>query len=142
MSERRLEREFRREVGEEVELLAEGTDRFRVFTPFWFDDSDGFVVVLRRDEGRWFLTDEGNTFFHLSDEFEESALRRGGGYRVVAAALTRFGVEDRDGELRLEVPEDRPAEALRSFVGAIGRVAEVAGRSWSRFPAAGPGDLA
>ncbi len=124
-----------------MELRAEGADRFRVFTPFRFDDGDGFVVVLRRDEGRWFLTDEGNSFLHLSDEFEESALR-GGGCRVVAVALTRFGVEDRDGELRPEIPEDRPAEALRSFVGAIGRVAEIAGRSWARFPAAGPGDLA
>lgn len=140
MSERRLEREFRQAFGEGVELVAEGADRFRVFTPFRFDDGDGFGVVLRREEGRWFLTDEGNTFFHLGDEFEESALRGGDGYRVAAAALTRFRVEDRGGELRLEIPEDRPAEALRSFVGAIGKVAEIAGRSWTRLPAAGPGD--
>lgn len=64
MCEQRLEREFRQVVGESVELLAEGADRFRVFTPFRFADGDCFVVVLRRQEGRWFLTDEGHTFFH------------------------------------------------------------------------------
>lgn len=138
----------RQVVGESVELLAEGADRFRVLTPFGFDDGDCFVVVLRRQEGRWFLTDEGHPFFHRSDEFEESDLRSGSGARRIAAALARFGVEDRGGEFRLEIPERRSGEALRTFVGAIGvvgvigAVAEIAGRSWARFPAARPADTA
>lgn len=98
VGERRLEREFRQVVGESVELLTEGADRFRVLTPFGFDDGDCFVVVLRRQEGRWFLTDEGHPFFHRSDEFEESDLRSGSGARRIAAVPARFGVEDR-GEL-------------------------------------------
>lgn len=125
MPDPRVDREFRRQVGESVDLLAEGTDRWKVFTPFHFDDGDHFVVILKRDGDRWYLTDEAHTFMHLSYQFEERDLQSGTRQKIIAAVLSRFGVEDRDGELRLGISGARYGEALFSFVQAIHKISDV-----------------
>lgn len=125
MPEERVEREFRRQVGESVALLAEGKDRWQVFTPFHFDDGDHFVVVLKREGDRWYLTDEAHTFLHLSHQFEERDLRSGTRQKIIEAVLSRFGVRDRDGELLLEVTDARYGDALFSFVQALHKIGDV-----------------
>jgi len=57
-----IERDFKRAVCESVRLVPEGLDRFRVFTPFMFDDGDHLAIVLKRQRDGWALTDEGHTF--------------------------------------------------------------------------------
>ena len=61
-----ISRAFRRKVSAEVRIERDGLDRYVVYTPFSFDDGDHYVVVLKKESGKWTLTDEGHTFMHLS----------------------------------------------------------------------------
>jgi len=65
MSMGTIERDFREKVCAQIRLMLEGVQRFRVFTPFLFDDGDHLVIVLRREHDRWLLSDEGHTYMHL-----------------------------------------------------------------------------
>ena len=47
-----IERDFREKVCAEIRLLDEGVDRYRVFTPFQFDDGDHLAIVLKREDHR------------------------------------------------------------------------------------------
>jgi hypothetical protein len=49
-----------------VRLVSEGTDWYRVFSPFMFPDGDHVVLVLKREESGWVLSDERHTMMHLS----------------------------------------------------------------------------
>ena len=48
MSMETIARDFHEKVSAKVRLTAEGIDRFRVFTPFLFEDGDHLSVVLKR----------------------------------------------------------------------------------------------
>jgi len=114
-----IELDFRRQVCESVRIESEGVDRFRVFTPFMLQDGDHLAVLLRRENGRWVLADEGHTFMHLTYDLDEEDLRHGTRAKLIDTALSAFSVEDRDGELVLPIPEDRYGDALYSFVQAL-----------------------
>ena len=96
-----IETAFRRTVGESVRVTNEGVNRYRVFTPFLFEDGDHLAVVLRREDNRWVLSDEGHTYMHLTYDLDERDLQRGNRQKIISNALSVFSVEDRDGELRL-----------------------------------------
>ena len=110
-----IERDFRESVSAQIRLHPEGLDRFRVFTPFLFEDGDHLVIVLKKEWGKWVLSDEAHTFMHLS------GTRR----KIIATALSMFEVEDRNGELVLHVPDGRYGDALYSFIQALLRIAYV-----------------
>ena len=44
-----IERDFHEKVSAKVRLVAEGVGRFRVSTPFLFEDGDHLVIVLKRE---------------------------------------------------------------------------------------------
>lgn len=125
MSTETIEREFRDKLSIEIQLVPEGTRRFRVSTPFRFDDGDHLNVVLKRDNGRWVLSDEGHTFMHLTYEMEERGLQQGTRQKIISNALSVFSVEDRDGELVLPVEQQRYGDALYSFVQALLKITDV-----------------
>jgi hypothetical protein len=120
-----IERDFRQKVCEQVHLAAEGLDRFRVFTPFRFEDGDHLAIVLKRENGGWVLTDEGHTYMHLTYDLEERDLQRGTRQKIIANALSAFRVEDREGELVLSIPEQRYGDALYSYVQALLKISDV-----------------
>ena len=116
---------FREKVCNEIHVTSEGVDRYRVVTPFEFDDGDGIVVVLKRTGSEWQLTDEAHTFMRLTYDMDETDLFRGTRQKLIANALDMSCVEDRDGELVLAVPDERFGDALFSFVQAILRISDV-----------------
>lgn len=120
-----IQSDFRRKVGESIRLAEEGVDRYRVFTPFLFEDGDHLAIVIRREGDRWVLTDEGHTFMHLTYDLDEKDLQRGNRQKIITNALSVYTVEDQDGELRLNVPEERYGDALFSFVQALLKVSDV-----------------
>lgn len=120
-----IERDFREKVGRKVRINAEGLNRFRVFTPFLFDDGDHLCIVLRNEGGRWTLSDEGHTFMHLTYEIDERSLQQGTRSKIITTALASFGVEDSDGELRIKVPDEQFGDALFAFVQALLRISDV-----------------
>lgn len=120
-----IERDFREKVSRKIRLAPEGVDRYRVFTPFLFEDGDHLAIVLKRRNGGWVLSDEAHTFMHLTYDIDERDLQRGTRQKVITSALSSFRVEERDGELVLPVPDDRYGDALYSFVQALLKIADV-----------------
>src|SRR5690348_13993230 len=120
-----IENDFRSQVSGQIELQAEGQGRFLVFTPFQFTDGDHFGIVLKRESGKWILTDEASTLMHLSYSIDDEALSSGNRSEIISSALSRFYVENRNGELVLPVEDERFGEALFSFVQALTNVSDV-----------------
>lgn len=120
-----IEREFHEKVSAKVRMLAEGLDRFRVFTPFLFEDGDHLAIVLRKEGGDWLLSDEAHTFMQLTYDIDEKDLQRGNRQKIITNALSTFRVEDRDGELVLVVQDARYGDALYSFIQALLKVSDV-----------------
>ncbi len=125
MKKEQIEHDLRAKVSDEISLEDEGLGRYRVMTPFMFDDGDHFAIVLRREGRNWTLTDEGHTYMHLTYDIEDKDLQRGTRQKVITNALSMFSVEDLDGELLLKVHDDRYGDALYSFVQALVKISDV-----------------
>lgn len=120
-----MEADFRRKVGESVRISSEGVNRYRVFTPFLFEDGDHLAVVLKHENGGWVLSDEGHTYMHLTYDLDEKDLHRGNRQKIISNALSMFSVEDREGELRFLVPEGQYGDTLFSFLQALHKISDV-----------------
>ncbi len=125
MSFSAIEKDFQAKVSEKVRLAAEGLDRYRVLTPFRFDDGDHLAIVLKRDGEGWVLSDEAHTYMHLTYDMDERDLHRGTRQTIISNALSVFEIEDREGELVLGVPGERYGDALYSFVQALLKISDV-----------------
>ena len=125
MSLQTIEADFRRKVGERIRLAGEGVNRYRVFTPFLFEDGDHLAVVLKREANDWVLSDKGHTYMHLTYDLEEKDLQRGSRQKIISNALSVFSVQDCDGELRLVIPQEQYGDALFSFVQALLKITDV-----------------
>jgi len=120
-----VERDFKKKVCEKVRLAGEGVDRYRVFTPFLFEDGDHLAIILRREKSTWVLSDEGHTYMHLTYDLDEKDLQRGTRQKVITNVLSMFRVEDREGELLLRVIDSQFGDALYSFIQALMKVTDV-----------------
>ena len=120
-----IERDFKQKVCENLRLTSEGVDRYRVFTPFLFEDGDHLAIVLKREQGRWILSDEGHTYMHLTYDLDEKDLQRGTRQKIITSALSAFSVNDRNGELTLGIQDNQYGDALYSFVQALLKISDV-----------------
>jgi hypothetical protein len=62
---------------------------------------------------------------HLTYELDEKSLQQGTRNKIITSALGGFGVEDAEGELRLNIPNERLGDALFAFVQALLQVTDV-----------------
>jgi hypothetical protein len=120
-----IEQDFKQKVCESLRLTSEGVDRYRVFTPFLFEDGDHLAIVLKREQGRWILSDEGHTYMHLTYDLDEKDLQRGTRQKIITSALSAFSVNDRNGELTLGIQDNHYGDALYSFVQALLKISDV-----------------
>jgi hypothetical protein len=120
-----IEKSFREKVCAKVRIVLEGDGRFRVFTPFLFEDGDHLAIVLKKRENTWVLSDEGHTYMHLTYDLDEKDFQKGTRQKIISSALSAFRVEDRDGELIARVVEDHFGDALYNFVQALLKVTDV-----------------
>ena len=120
-----IERDFREKVCAKIRLVSEGLERFRVFTPFLWEDGDHLVVILKREDSHWILTDEGHTYMHLTYDMDERDLQRGTRQRIITNVLSAFRIEDRQGELILKIEDNRYGDALYSFIQALLKITDV-----------------
>lgn len=118
-------KDFRRKVCEQLRLSQEGENRFRVFTPFLFEDGDHLAIVLKREREHWMLSDEGHTYMHLTYDLDEKDLRVGTRQKIITNALSAFSVTDREGELLTPVRDEQYGDALYSFVQALLKISDV-----------------
>src|SRR4030065_2446531 len=107
-----IERDFKEKVFEKLRLAAEGVNRYRVFTPFMFEDGDHLSIVLKRENGKWVLSDEGHTYMHFTYDLDEKDLQRGTRQKIISNALSMFSVQDQEGELVIPIKDDRYGDAL------------------------------
>lgn len=120
-----IERDFKSKVCEKIRLSGEGMNRFRVFTPFLFDDGDHLGIVLKRDNSSWILSDEGHTYMHLTYDLVERDFQRGTRQKVITNALSMFRIEDREGELSLRIADEQFGDALFSFIQALMKITDI-----------------
>ena len=120
-----IEKDFQNRICAQVRLESEGLGRYRVFTPFRFDDGDHLAIVLKQDLLGWTLSDEGHTFMRLTYDIDEDDLFSGTRQQIISDALTGFQVEDREGELLLGISNGGYGDALFSFTQAVLKIADV-----------------
>lgn len=125
MNLQRIEQDFRDKVSSKLKISSEGVNRFRVFTPFLFEDGDHLSIVLKRDNGAWILSDEGHTYMHLTYDLDEKDLQRGTRQKIISNALSVFRVQDREGELIVIIENDQYGDALYSFVQGLLKITDV-----------------
>jgi hypothetical protein len=118
-------KDFRGKVCEQLRLSQEGENRYRVFTPFLFEDGDHLAIVLKRERDHWMLSDEGHTYMHLTYDLDEKDLRTGTRQKIITNALSSFSVTDRNGELLTPIKEGQYGDALYSFIQALLRISDV-----------------
>ena len=125
MSIKSIEQDLIEKVSAKVRVIPDGKDRFRVFTPFRIDDGDHIAIVLKKEQGRWLLSDGGHTYMHLTYDIDEGKLFKGTREKIISNALSTFNVEDRFGELILEVKDARFGDALYAFAQALIKMGDV-----------------
>ena len=108
---------FSKSVCSQISLVQEGLNRYRVFTPFYFDDGDHLAIVLKKDEsGQKVFSDEGHTLMHISYDMEYSDLMLRNRFKIIRDALSVYMIEERDGELVIPVPDEEYGGALYNFI--------------------------
>lgn len=120
-----IKQDFREKVCEKLSISSEGVNRFRVFTPFMFEDGDHLSIVLKRENSNWVLSDEGHTYMHLTYDLDEKDLQRGTRQKIITNALSVFSVQDREGELVIPIAENQYGDALYSFIQALLKITDI-----------------
>lgn len=120
-----IERDFREKVSAKLHLQSEGTERFRIYTPFMFDDGDHLAIVLKRIGNRWLLSDEGHTYMHLTYDLEEREMQTGTRQKIITNALTSFNVQDQSGELLIPIEDEQFGDALFSYIQALLKITDI-----------------
>ena len=133
MSIESVEKDFQKKVSEMVRLESEGIQRYRVFTPFRFDDGDYLVIVLKKEDSQWLLTDEAHTFMRLTYDVEAKDLHKGTRQKIISNALSEFHIETRSGELIQYIRDEEYGISLYSFVQAILKLSNVSFLSRERI---------
>lgn len=99
-----------------IRIEPEGTNKFRVFTPFMFDhnggDGDHYVIVLKLVDNKWILTDEGHTLMHFADLINDEI------YGLIIKGIPAL---TDNGELVLEI-KDSWQNAIEYFRIKIGQI--------------------
>lgn len=120
-----IEKEFKQKVCEQIKIVPEGINRFRVFTPFQFDDGDCLCIVLKQAPQGWILSDEGHTYMHLSYDIGIRDMEKGTRQKVISGALSYFDVQDIDGELLIVVKDNEFGNAFYSFVQGLLKITDM-----------------
>lgn len=138
----KIKKDFQEKVSSKISIISEGTERFRVFTPFRFTDGDHYCIILKRDTSwsriyldangslhdsrdDWMISDEGHTLMHLTYWMEEREIYQGTRYEIIKNALSLYGVEDREGILIKPVQNEAYGDTLFDFIQAIMKITDV-----------------
>lgn len=117
--------QFHNKICRSIHLVQEGSNRFRVDTPFMFEDGDNFVILLKHIDNEWHLTDEGHTFMHLSYYMDTKSLQKGTRQKILSDIITSYGLNDLNGELMTPVNPNNCGDALFSFAQAIIKISDI-----------------
>ena len=106
--------DFCKKVHRNIELERVDVDQFVVYVPFQFDDGDHYVIMLIQEAGNWVLTDGGHTLMHPGyNNLDHNELED-----IVAI----YGVENRSGELRIVVLDEKFGDALLTMIQVLNSI--------------------
>ena len=125
MEIKNIEKEFKEKVCKEIRLMQEGIERYRVFTPFQFDDGDSFAIVLKKSGMNWILSDEGHTFMHLSYDIDIDSLDKGTRAKIISTTLNTFGIKEKGGHLFATLTEENMGNVFYNYVQTLIKITDV-----------------
>jgi Domain of unknown function DUF1828 len=120
-----IEKEFREKVCKEVELFEEGVDRYKIFTPFQFDDGDHLSLVLKKTNNHWLLSDEGHTYMHLSYDMDIDSIEKGNRAKIISNTLATFGIKEREGILYSELNGENYGNIFYNFIQGLIKISDI-----------------
>ncbi len=121
----KLQKEFREKISSEISLMQEGVNRYRIFSPFMFDDGDHLSLILKNEKNKWYFTDEGHTLMHLTYEVDFKSLQKGSRQKIISNVLSSYNITDRDGELISEVEDNQFADKFYSYIQGLIKITDV-----------------
>lgn len=121
----KIEREFKEKVCNEIKLFEEGKERYRVFTPFRFEDGDHISLVLKSLKNNWILSDEGHTYMHLSYNMDIDSIEKGTRAMIINNTLSSFGIKERDGILYSELNGENHGNIFYSFIQGLIKISDI-----------------
>jgi Domain of unknown function DUF1828 len=120
-----VEKEFKEKVCKEISLMQEGVDRYRVFTPFLFDDGDSLAIILKKVGTDWFLTDEGHTFMHLSYDIDIDSLDKGSRAKIISTTLSAFSIQEKKGVIYAILTEENMGNIFYNYVQVLIKITDI-----------------
>ena len=120
-----IQKKLRDTISSEVSLLDEGLNRFRVFTPFSFEDGDHFSIILKKENDAFVFTDEAHTIMHMSYDMDVSVLKKGNRQKIITNTISNFGLEEKDGELFIKVQGDNYGNSFYNFIQALIKITDI-----------------
>jgi len=121
----RILESFKEKVCNKISLRSEGLDKYRVLTPFKFEDGDHFKIVLKKVNNDFLLTDEGHTFMHLSYYMDENDFQSGTREKIIKNAISLEHITNNDGELLVKIPDEKFGDALFSFLQGLTKISNI-----------------
>jgi len=88
-----------------------------------FDDGDHLPIILKQDNGQWYLSDEGHTFMHVS--YDEIDIEKGTRSKIIDTVLGYYRIRNIEGELRTYVENENFGDALYSFIQGLIKITDI-----------------
>lgn len=123
MNIKHLEDKIKDKICKQIEIVPEGINRYIIHQPFHFDDGDHFVVLLKKENSGWIFTDEGHTLMHI--QYDDIDLSQGTRAKILDSTLSSLFIENREGELVINVKEDEFADALFTFLQSLNKISDL-----------------
>ncbi len=120
-----IETDFKEKISNEIKLIPEGKNRFRIVSPFLFDDGDHLVMLLKKIKDGWLITDEAHTIMHLSYDINVKDLEKGSRLKIIEKAISMFNINENNGELFIPVENDDFGDSLYSFIQGLLKITDI-----------------
>lgn len=113
-------------ISSEIKILPEGVDRYKIFSPFEFDDGDRIVIVLKKINNKYCFTDEGHTYMHLSYNNDISSFEKGNRAQIISSVLNSFNlIEDRGALIHYLGEANEWGNSLYNYIQALIKITDI-----------------
>jgi hypothetical protein len=103
--------QIREQLASQIDVEGIGPDRIAIHMPLIYDDGDNCsVYAVRRDDGKWIITDDGDAMRRAADAGID--LRKAGYAERLESLIEFYGVEQNAGALGLSVQGEEFSEAV------------------------------
>lgn len=125
MDTSQIERDIKIKICDAITFVLDEWDKNRVIvnTPFIFEDGDVIKVVLKKEGDKWYFTDEGHTFMHLS--YDDLDLTQNTRKEIIDKILIMHDILNHKGELSVKVENDLFGDALFNFLQGLNRMSDL-----------------